>query len=135
MTGELHPLRCNTPVDRKMLYDWITTFSTDDVTELKEAILWRLNEGLFNGIPRTIYEGSGSIKENSAENVLEELRSDGWMVAIHNDYWHDGKPHTFWLMTNRDGRYFKGESSMDHGGDVSALNQIKNAIAKLRERK
>jgi hypothetical protein len=69
----------------------------------------------------------------SAGEVLEELRQDGWMVAIHNDYWQNGKLYTFWLVTNRDGRYFKGESSMEHGGDVSALNTIKNAIAKLQQ--
>lgn len=67
-------------------------------------------------------------RDRGVGSLLEELRNLGWMVAIHNDYWQDGKYYTFWLMTNRSGLYFKGESSMEHGGDIGALNQIKNAI-------
>ena len=45
-------------------------------------------------------------------NYLTRLRSDGWSVAVHNDYRQDGEPHTFWLLT-RDGRAVKGEGRTD----------------------
>lgn len=70
---------------------------------------------------------SAKLLPERCDELLERLRGYGLMVAIHNDYWQDGKYYTFYLMTTRGGHYFKGESSMEHGGDTSALNQIKHA--------
>lgn len=33
--------------DREMMIQWIETFSTDSVKELKDALIWRLKDGLF----------------------------------------------------------------------------------------
>jgi hypothetical protein len=35
------------PVNRKMLREWIETFHAESVEEFRNAILWRLEEGLF----------------------------------------------------------------------------------------
>lgn len=52
-----------------------------------------------------IVEGAGAI--------LFELRRDGWMVAIHNDYMQGDKFMTFWLFT-KDNRAAKGEGENDY---------------------
>lgn len=44
--------------------------------------------------------------------ALEQLRKDGWSVAVHNDYNLDGQHHTFWLLTKGD-RFIKGEGRTD----------------------
>lgn len=44
---------------------------------------------------------------------LETLRLGGWVVAVHNDYKQDGKPHTFWLFTHPCGLWIKGEGETD----------------------
>jgi hypothetical protein len=49
---------------------------------------------------------------------------NGWAVAIHNDYRQNGEQHTFWLLTNADGTYLKGEGT----SDAEALNQIREAL-------
>lgn len=44
------------------------------------------------------------------EDMLHQLRQDGWMVAVHNDYMQNGQRHTFWLFTHPDlGWFVKGE--------------------------
>lgn len=45
--------------------------------------------------------------------LLAKLRSAGWSVAVHNDYRLQGVPHTFWLFTNADRRWIKGEGTSD----------------------
>jgi len=50
---------------------------------------------------------------NSPMEMLNALRSEGWMVAVHNDYRQGGKLHTFWLFTHHSGRYIKGEGKTD----------------------
>ncbi|MCC2108012.1 MAG: hypothetical protein KDJ40_10790 [Hyphomicrobiales bacterium] len=59
----------------------------------------------------------------------DDLRAQGWMVAVHNDYRLNGKPHTFWLLTNAQGRALKGEGS----SDAEALDQIRAILAGARE--
>lgn len=44
---------------------------------------------------------------------LAELRSQGWAVAVHNDYRQGGDARTFWLFTHPDGRWLKGEGRTD----------------------
>lgn len=47
------------------------------------------------------------------EKILMRLRSEGWRVAVHNDYRQDGHFMTFWLMTHESGIYLKGEGWSD----------------------
>jgi hypothetical protein len=56
-----------------------------------------------------------NISEDEAEGVaaLRALRSDGWIVAVHNDYRLNGEAHTFWLFTHPSGRWLKGEGRTD----------------------
>jgi protein gp37 len=50
---------------------------------------------------------------------LRDLRAAGWSVAVHNDYWVDGRSYTFWLLTHPSGRWIKGEGETD----LEALEQ------------
>lgn len=54
----------------------------------------------------------------------DDLRAQGWTVAVHNDYRLDGKGYTFWLVT-KDGRALKGEGPTD----ADALHQIRKQLA------
>lgn len=47
------------------------------------------------------------------EELLCQLREDGWRVAVHNDYRHGGVDFTFWLFTHENGIYVKGEGRSD----------------------
>lgn len=50
----------------------------------------------------------------NASEIVDDLRSRGWRVAVHNDYMFYGKLHTFWLFTNIEQRRFiKGEAKTD----------------------
>lgn len=49
---------------------------------------------------------------DSVGNLIASIRSQGWMVAIHNDYMLHGESHTFWGFT-KDGRFIKGEGRND----------------------
>jgi hypothetical protein len=51
----------------------------------------------------------------------DDLRAQGFAVAVHNDYRLNGVPMTFWLLTHPDGRYVKGEGKTD----AEALNAIR----------
>lgn len=55
----------------------------------------------------------------------DDLRAEGWTVAVHNDYRLNGVPHTFWLLTHPDGRYVKGEGRTD----AEALTAIRLALS------
>lgn len=61
------------------------------------------------------------------EGSPDDIRAQGWSVAVHNDYRLDGVPHTFWLFT-KEGRAIKGEGL----NDASALDAIRSAIALLQ---
>jgi hypothetical protein len=60
------------------------------------------------------------------ERKLHDLRSKGWMVAVHNDYRLDGNLFTFWLMV-------KGETAIKGEGrsDEEALSIIEQRIEVL----
>jgi hypothetical protein len=58
-----------------------------------------------------------------ASNMLLQLRSDGWLVAVHNDYRQNGRVHTFWLFTKGD-QCVKGEGLTD----ADALKQVIDAL-------
>jgi hypothetical protein len=53
------------------------------------------------------------MKQDLFTHMLKRLRDNGWMVAVHNDYRQDGEFRTFWLFTNDDGYYLKGEGKTD----------------------
>ena len=55
----------------------------------------------------------------------DDLRANGWSVAVHNDYRFAGVPHTFWLFTNGN-RCVKGEGLTD----ADALGEIRSVLAK-----
>lgn len=56
-------------------------------------------------------------------NLLDRLRADGWMVAVHNDYRQDGKLMTFWLFT-REGFAVKGEGETDAEALAQVMKQV-----------
>lgn len=51
----------------------------------------------------------------------DDLRSDGWVVAVHNDYRQTGALYTFWLFT-KDGFEIHAEG----GSDVEALDAVRH---------
>jgi hypothetical protein len=55
--------------------------------------------------------------------VIDQLRAQGWTVAVHNDYRLDGRAHTFWLLTHPSGIWVKGEGATD----AEALQQCVEA--------
>ena len=66
----------------------------------------------------------------SLDGALNELRGNGWAVAVHNDYRLGGEHHTFWLFT-KNGRAVKGEGRTD----AEALAQVKDEIARLADQR
>lgn len=61
---------------------------------------------------------------SSIDSLLKEIRSRGWLVAVHNDYRLGGEFHTFWLFTSED-RAVKGEGRSDVEALAQVLEQIK----------
>lgn len=53
----------------------------------------------------------------------DDLRADGWTVAVHNDYRQDGQSYTFWLFT-KNGRAVKGEGRTD----AEALDEVRRIV-------
>ena len=39
--------------------------------------------------------------------ILDTLRDDHWMVAVHNDYTVDGERFTFWLLTTKGNPFYR----------------------------
>lgn len=58
--------------------------------------------------------------------LLTQLRENGWVVAIHNDYKLAGDHRTFWGFTKGE-RWLKGEGN----NDVKALEEIERQRLKL----
>jgi hypothetical protein len=62
----------------------------------------------------------------------DDLRKEGWTVAVHNDYRLDGKANTFWLLTKKIGELtvaLKGEGATDW----EALDSIRAQNARLTD--
>lgn len=57
----------------------------------------------------------------------DDIRAQGWSVAVHNDYRLGGQSHTFWLFT-RGNQCVKGEGT----SDAQALAVVRAEIAKLQ---
>lgn len=62
--------------------------------------------------------------------IPDDIRAEGWSVAVHNDYKQNGKNHTFWLFT-MGSRNVKGEGL----SDTVALNQVRHQIGLPRLKK
>lgn len=52
----------------------------------------------------------------------DDLRAEGWSVAVHNDYRVGNVRQTFWLLTHPSGRWVKGEGLTDE----EALDQCRS---------
>lgn len=61
------------------------------------------------------------------QSVADDIRSQGWSVAVHNDYRQGGLFYTFWLFT-KDGQCIRGEGRTD----AEALNFIRSKISGLQ---
>ena len=62
----------------------------------------------------------------------DDLRYQGFKVAVHNDYILNGEEYTFWLMTKKYNNVilaFRGEGKTDE----EALNQIREQVANFKE--
>jgi hypothetical protein len=74
--------------------------------------------------------GKGISKEEDTgiciRSLPDDLRADGWSVAVHNDYHQDGKCFTFWLFT-KGNRAVKGEGFTD----AEALDQVRKGVVIL----
>ena len=62
----------------------------------------------------------------------DDLRYQGFKVAVHNDYILNGEEYTFWLMTKKYNNVtlaFRGEGKTDE----EALNQIREQVSNFKE--
>lgn len=76
----------------------------------------------------TAITGHKSMAEEHAHAVPDDIRADGWVVAVHNDYKLAGVPHTFWLFT-KDDHCVKGEGL----SDAEALEAVRIAIFRFEK--
>lgn len=58
----------------------------------------------------------------------DDIRSNGWLVAVHNDYKLNGEFHTFWLFT-KGSCCVKGEGK----SDVEALDIIRIKLYEMKD--
>ncbi len=84
-------------------------------------LVWRHEDGYRI---RTATEEPAPKQEENAAMALAWLRSEGWAVAVHNDYRLNGEPHTFWLFTKGE-RALKGEGRTDAEALAQALARCK----------
>lgn len=56
----------------------------------------------------------------------EDIRAQGWAVAVHNDYRQGGQSYTFWLFTRND-QCVRGEGRTD----AEALNWVRDQLGEL----
>jgi len=73
---------------------------------------------------RQIAFADDEIKHRKASSP-DDIRAEGWSVAIHNDYHLDGESYTFWLFTKGD-RAVKGEGHTD----AEALDAVRAALTR-----
>ena len=69
---------------------------------------------------RTTTEGA------THDDILADIRSRHWSVAVHNDYRLNGVYYTFWLLTHPSGRWVKGEGETD----LAALTECQRQIVR-----
>ena len=68
----------------------------------------------------------------STDKYLSMLRADGWVIAIHNDYHLNQLFHTFYLFTNKNGRWVKGEGLTDREALHEAFEESRKIKTQLR---
>lgn len=68
-----------------------------------------------------------------ATRILAQMRSEGWTVAVHNDYELDRKPMTFWLFTHPSGVWAKGEGWTDYDALLCAQSQADQRMRHKRD--
>jgi hypothetical protein len=61
--------------------------------------------------------------------TADDLRMQGWSVAVHKDYYKEGVRYTVWLLTRGD-RFVKGEGLTD----AVALDHARRAALEQEER-
>lgn len=76
-------------------------------------------------IDKALSEKQTALSRESAyrEASPDDIRAEGWTVAVHNDYKLNGVQHTFWLFTKGD-KALKGEGMTD----AEALNHVRAAL-------
>jgi len=84
---------------------------------LSEADLAAAREALLEAVDDSI-----EFPDDTSADILDALRRNGWMVAVHNDYRLDGVSHTFYLFTHPAGIWAKGEAETD----VVALDRARS---------
>jgi DNA-binding transcriptional regulator YiaG len=90
--------------------------------------------GMSNIVPAKLSLTTREVKQaqrvvgKNAESVPDDIRDQGWTVAMHGDSQVKGKFRTCWLFTNEDGRYLKGEGQTD----AEALNLVRQKLLKLK---
>lgn len=79
------------------------------------------------------------VNTNSLEAKLNELRNEGLIIAVHNDYCVRGTKFTFYLFTKQIGIFtlsFKGEADTDLKALDEVLieyNKLKNTFSELEK--
>lgn len=63
----------------------------------------------------------------SMDEIVSQLRADGWRVGVHSDYRLNGEDHTFWLWTHSSGLCVKGEGRTD----LEALRLVANEARRV----
>ena len=90
----------------------------------KEGVLQLLENGWVTKLVKENKELRLKVNTESNKAIANDIRAQGWSVAVHNDYRLNGVVHTFWLFTHPDGYWVKGEGS----SDTEALDKCRDAI-------
>lgn len=71
-----------------------------------------------NNEPGTTTEGAAH------DDILADIRSHHWSVAVHNDYRLNGVASTFLLLTHPSGRWVKGDGETERAALTECQQQI-----------
>jgi hypothetical protein len=109
------------------LHDHSTIFAKTVRGEIQTAL------ALDPAEPMKASVGADGAQDDSAQHDgvktrLDQLRANGWSVAVHNDYRLGGVAHTFWLFTKGD-RAIKGEGLTDEEALDQCRARIQNEVA------
>lgn len=100
--------------DERALYDFLTRKYVTSADDRQRAMGLNYLEAETHDLAREVTRFFASRPRPAVDGgVLNELRAQGWTVAVHNDYRLGGEPHTFWLLTHPSGRWIKGEGRTD----------------------
>ncbi len=103
--------------------------AADELRDLGDSSSANMMEGIADDLERALAthpaDGDSPAVPDNLRNWLDELRGQGLMVAVHNDYRQNGEHCTFWLFVGPNGMSYKGEGR----SDAEALNQVRSALA------